>query len=87
MKQLWNSTLADGRIAVNFFCGFLVALVIYYLLCRISPIPATSDQWLEVDEDATGRNASLVYGIEDDAEETYGQPAEYIKGMTAKASE
>ncbi|KXL45508.1 hypothetical protein M433DRAFT_154388 [Acidomyces richmondensis BFW] len=72
---------------LNFFCGFLVALVIYYLLCRISPIPATSDQWLEVDEDATGRNASLVYGIEDDAEETYGQPAEYIKGMTAKASE
>jgi len=79
--------LADRPIPVNFFCGFSVALVIYYLLCRISPIPATSDQWLEVDEDATGRNASLVYGVEDDAEGAYGLPPEDVKGATAKTSD
>ena len=60
----------------------------YYILCWISPVPATSDHWLEVDDDATGRSASLVYGVEfDDGESGYGQPPEEIKGSLPKISE
>ena len=47
---------------LNFFCGFVVASGVYYTLCKIWPVPATSDHWMEVDEDATERNQSLVYG-------------------------
>ena len=70
---------------VNFFCGFIISSGVYYLLCRIKPIPATSDHWLEVDEDATGRNNSLVYGVDAyDSESAYGQPAEDVKGEPKK---
>ena len=37
---------------LNYFCGFGVSMIIYYLLCKLSPIPATSDRWMEVGEDA-----------------------------------
>lgn len=61
---------------VNFFGGFIVAATVYYMLCWVSPIPACSDVWLEVDDDETGRSASLVYGVQDDdAESAYGQKA------------
>jgi NCS1 family nucleobase:cation symporter-1 len=33
---------------LNFFCGFLVAGTTYWLLCKFSPVPATSDIWMEV---------------------------------------
>ncbi|OBT89585.1 hypothetical protein VE02_01737 [Pseudogymnoascus sp. 03VT05] len=33
---------------LNYFCGFIVAGIVYYGLCRISPIPAVSATWLEV---------------------------------------
>ena len=33
---------------LNYFCGFIVAGTVYYVLCRISPIPAVSATWLEV---------------------------------------
>ncbi|PHH76216.1 hypothetical protein CDD82_4084 [Ophiocordyceps australis] len=36
---------------LNFFCGFLVSLSIYWGLCKLSPIPATSDRWMEVGGD------------------------------------
>lgn len=36
---------------VNYFAGFIVSGVIYYTLCRLFPIPATSDTWNEVDVD------------------------------------
>lgn len=49
---------------LNFFGGFIVASVVYYVLCRVWPVPATSDVWMEVDEDEVGRNSSLVYGME-----------------------
>ncbi|KAF1970601.1 hypothetical protein BU23DRAFT_649184 [Bimuria novae-zelandiae CBS 107.79] len=35
---------------LNYFCGFVVAAVIYWGLCKVSPIPATSDTWMEVSE-------------------------------------
>ncbi|EFY97411.2 uracil permease-like protein [Metarhizium robertsii ARSEF 23] len=33
---------------LNFFCGFIVSSLTYWGLCKISPVPETSDQWLEV---------------------------------------
>lgn len=36
---------------VNFFGGFIVSSSVYWGLCKLSPIPATSDKWLEVGED------------------------------------
>lgn len=38
---------------LNFFAGFLVASLTYKALCTISPIPATSDKWLEVGDEIT----------------------------------
>lgn len=36
---------------VNFFSGFIVSSVIYYALCWVSPIPATSKRWMEVGDE------------------------------------
>ena len=33
---------------LNFFCGFIVAAGLYWGLCKVSPVPATSDTWMEV---------------------------------------
>ena len=33
---------------LNFFCGFIVSAIMYWGLCKLFPIPATSDKWLEV---------------------------------------
>jgi NCS1 family nucleobase:cation symporter-1 len=47
---------------LNYFCGFIVSCTVYYCLCRLSPIPATSAVWNEVgdlfDEDPTLADAS-----------------------------
>ncbi|KAK3353358.1 permease for cytosine/purines, uracil, thiamine, allantoin-domain-containing protein [Lasiosphaeria hispida] len=36
---------------INFFAGFIVSSGVYYGLCRLSPIPATSDRWMEVGDE------------------------------------
>ncbi|KKA28430.1 hypothetical protein TD95_003042 [Thielaviopsis punctulata] len=36
---------------VNYFAGFLVAGLVYWLLCIVSPIPACSSTWAELDSD------------------------------------
>lgn len=36
---------------LNFFAGFTVSSLVYYLCCRFSPIPATSDRWMEVGDE------------------------------------
>lgn len=47
---------------LNYFCGFIVSSTVYYCLCRLSPIPATSAVWNEVgdlfDEDPNLADAS-----------------------------
>ncbi|KAG8526656.1 uncharacterized protein KY384_008085 [Bacidia gigantensis] len=52
---------------LNFFCGFLVASGSYWALCKISPIPAVSERWMEVGDEI--RNVSVAYGAdgEDDS--------------------
>ncbi len=67
---------------LNFFCGFIVASGVYYLLCRFFPIPATSDHWMEVGDDVV--DPTLVYdaGSGSDAyDEEIGTGHErYMKG-------
>jgi len=36
---------------VNFFGGFIVSSGVYWILCKVFPIPATSDKWMEVGGD------------------------------------
>ena len=36
---------------INYFSGLIVSAVIYFLLTRLFPIPATSDTWNEVNVD------------------------------------
>lgn len=35
----------------NFFTGFIVSSTVYYLVCRIKPVPATSRVWCEKPDD------------------------------------
>jgi NCS1 family nucleobase:cation symporter-1 len=44
----------------NFFVGFIVASAVYYALCRVWPVPATSRVWCEKG-DAADRQFSVVY--------------------------
>ena len=53
---------------LNFFCGFIVSSSIYYLLCRFFPVPATSDKWMEVGDEAD-RRFSVVYTESQDYDE------------------
>ncbi|GAB1743326.1 hypothetical protein NU219Hw_g9167t1 [Hortaea werneckii] len=74
---------------LNFFCGFLVAALIYYALCWISPVEATSPtgKWLEVDDDDSETSGSLVYGVNvEDAESSAGVPLGDSKGPSLKLS-
>lgn len=52
---------------LNFFCGFIVASSTYYLLCKLSPVPATSDVWMEVGDEII--DPSLAYDESDFDEE------------------
>ncbi|KAK8214833.1 uracil permease [Zalaria obscura] len=47
---------------LNFFCGFIVSSGMYWALCKFFPVPATSERWMEVDDD--GRNNSLAYAAD-----------------------
>ncbi|KAF2734094.1 hypothetical protein EJ04DRAFT_437817 [Polyplosphaeria fusca] len=51
---------------LNYFCGFIVAAAVYWALCKIFPIPATSDTWLEVGDEIS--NFSIAYDQESDAQ-------------------
>ena len=46
--------------SVNFFAGFIVSSFLYWLFCKLSPIPGMNSHWLEVGDEV--RNPSLVYG-------------------------
>lgn len=36
---------------LNFFCGFTIAAAMYWALCKMFPIPATSNKWMEVGDE------------------------------------
>ncbi|RMZ87580.1 hypothetical protein DV736_g5197, partial [Chaetothyriales sp. CBS 134916] len=53
-----------------FFTGFIVSAIVYYLLCKLFPVPATSPtgSWFEVRDDDEVGNPSLLYA--QDVEDT-----------------
>ena len=67
---------------LNFFAGFIVSSLVYYTLCRVFPIPATSDTWLEVGDEI--RNVSVAYHESDG--ETQGYDEEIRHGGNGKGS-
>ncbi|KIX92337.1 uncharacterized protein Z520_11945 [Fonsecaea multimorphosa CBS 102226] len=40
---------------VDFFAGFVVSSIVYYVLCLIKPVPATSSVWCEKGDEADDR--------------------------------
>jgi NCS1 family nucleobase:cation symporter-1 len=64
---------------LNFFAGFLVASIVYWTLCKISPIPATSDTWCEVGDEIL--DISVAYS--DSEPDKYDEEAAHgSKGVT-----
>ena len=61
---------------LNFFCGFIVASGSYWVLCKLFPIPATSERWMEVGDEIT--DIRVAYARSEDEESATG--SEYIKG-------
>jgi NCS1 family nucleobase:cation symporter-1 len=48
---------------LNYFCGFIISAAMYWALCKISPIAACSNQWLEVGD--TIDDVHLAYNASD----------------------
>lgn len=67
---------------LNFFMGFIASSAIYYLLCWMWPIPATSDTWLEVDDE--DQDSTLVYGVEASDEENVYEEESVKAKMSSK---
>lgn len=44
---------------LNFFAGFVVAAGVYWVLCKLSPVAATSERWMEVGDEI--RDVSVAY--------------------------
>ncbi|KAG8669022.1 uracil permease [Fusarium poae] len=65
---------------LNYFCGFGVSMIIYYTLCRLWPVAATSDRWMEVGDEID--DIHLAY---DSRSPSYDE--ENATGGTSKATE
>ncbi|KAK0104131.1 hypothetical protein ONS96_005227 [Cadophora gregata f. sp. sojae] len=63
---------------LNFFCGFIVAGSVYYLLCKVFPVPATSDVWMEVGDQV--EDMSFAYDIGSDYGENDGGKTVFKEG-------
>ncbi|KAF1355763.1 uracil permease [Lizonia empirigonia] len=69
---------------LNFFAGFLVSSLTYWALCKISPIPATSDVWYEAGDEIT--ELSVAYS--DSEYDKYDEEAMHGgEGANAKIEE
>lgn len=70
---------------LNFFCGVIVSSGTYYALHRISPVPATSDVWMEVGDEII--DPSVAYAPESsdfDEERSVGAKGnDYSEGANA----
>lgn len=63
----------------NFFGGFLVSAVIYWALCKISPIPATSTHWMEIGDTIDDMHVAYETGSQ-------GYDEEHMAGETIKTT-
>jgi len=50
---------------VNFFGGFIVSFVVYWALCKVFPVPATSKTWMEVSQTVL-EDVRVAYNASDD---------------------
>jgi NCS1 family nucleobase:cation symporter-1 len=60
---------------LNFFSGFIVSSSMYFVLCKLFPVPATSDRWMEVGEELD--DVRVAYGSSEyvDEERESGIPS------------
>ncbi|KAI2620854.1 permease for cytosine/purines, uracil, thiamine, allantoin-domain-containing protein [Xylaria nigripes] len=59
---------------VNFFAGFIISFVVYWILCKFFPVPACSDKWLEVDDQID--DARLAYDDDNGSVSSSDRPGE-----------
>lgn len=50
---------------LNFFCGFIVASGVYWGLCKLFPIPACSDRWMEVGDEIEDMRVAYESGSQE----------------------
>lgn len=48
---------------LNYFCGFIISAGMYWALCKLFPIPACSDRWMEVGDELD--DVRLAYDADD----------------------
>ncbi|KAF5026884.1 hypothetical protein F66182_914 [Fusarium sp. NRRL 66182] len=65
---------------LNYFCGFFVSMIFYWSMCKISPVPACSDHWMEVGEEID--DIRLAY---DSSSPSYDE--EHATGEAPKAAD
>ncbi|KAI1102802.1 permease for cytosine/purines, uracil, thiamine, allantoin-domain-containing protein [Jackrogersella minutella] len=51
----------------NFFCGFIISSGMYWSLCKLFPIPACSDTWMEVGDQIDEVRLAYDQGSQQDA--------------------
>ncbi|KAH6634656.1 permease for cytosine/purines, uracil, thiamine, allantoin-domain-containing protein [Chaetomium sp. MPI-SDFR-AT-0129] len=59
---------------LNFFCGFGVSAFVYWALCKVSPVPATSDRWMEVGDEIV--DLRVAYDHQSESQEDDGIESE-----------
>jgi NCS1 family nucleobase:cation symporter-1 len=69
---------------LNFFAGLIVSMSLYWVLCKISPIPATSDRWLEVGEDIDDIRVAYDSGSQEFDEERMAGSGDKIRDGPSK---
>ncbi|KAF4589196.1 uridine permease Fui1 [Ophiocordyceps camponoti-floridani] len=64
---------------LDFFCGLFVSSAVYWLLCRLFPVPGTSAHWMEVgeaiEESVEEGNRVVSDGSQERAEQDGGEAA------------
>jgi NCS1 family nucleobase:cation symporter-1 len=68
---------------INFFAGFTVASVSYWSLCKLFPIPATSDVWMEIGDEII--DPSLAYT--DDNSDVENVSADVLKAAEGRQTD
>jgi NCS1 family nucleobase:cation symporter-1 len=69
---------------INYFAGFIVASATYWLLCKLFPIPACSDSWMEVSDEIC--DLSVAYDPESSSDVERQADASYTKSAEAHES-
>ncbi|KAI1436352.1 permease for cytosine/purines, uracil, thiamine, allantoin-domain-containing protein [Xylaria sp. CBS 124048] len=75
---------------VNYFAGFVVSGAVYWVVCRLSPMPACSERWMEVHDQVDGE-VSLAYDDDEsgsvDGKASSGGYASASKGSSGEIDE